>query len=136
VIDDVNGEPVNKMEILKADNLVLMNSDTFETIGKGGNSVSPGDDKYTFVFGEGISIPVTLFSTTLTECGDGNCESNLDEGPESCCIDCECPGEDSQCTTSGSYQYGYCHVCGDGTPDPVENYTNCCVDAGGCPEGT
>jgi hypothetical protein len=126
------------MEILRADNLVLMNSDTFETIGKGGNSVSPGDDKYTFVFGEGISIPVTLFSTTLTECGDGNCESNLDEGPESCCIDCECPGEDSQCTTSGSYQYGYCHVCGDGTPDPVENYTNCCVDldVGSCPEGT
>ena len=107
---------------------------TFQTLRGAGNTVFPGDNAYSFVFGSGsVESPLTFFSQPATTCGDTRCDTELGEDRSNCCIDCGCQ-TGQECTTGANYPNGLCHVCGDGTPDAVENSNNCCADAG-CPEG-
>ncbi|UCD02988.1 MAG: hypothetical protein JSV63_04375 [Candidatus Aenigmatarchaeota archaeon] len=125
------GEDVESIYLLNANmNLPdpFFRTDVYST-----NNLSSVPSWHTFVTGyDKITDALTIFAEPPTTCGDGRCESLFNENAQTCCVDCGCTGEDQECHANADYPNGLCHVCGDGISDPVEDWLNCCADAG-CP---
>ncbi|MBN1896301.1 MAG: hypothetical protein JW789_01055, partial [Candidatus Aenigmarchaeota archaeon] len=109
-LETVNSEEVSKIHALSGDKENIAD-DEMQTKIIASNSLSNFENDYLFIFGNGISVPMTVFNGIPSLCGNGYCDSLVNENPDNCCTDCGCEGEKT-CTVTDDYQNGMCHVCG------------------------